>query len=333
MNNTYQILLHWDKGQPFAERLSGKILSFEGFYDIDPQSPTGGPDGTKDILCKKDNLTYIAACYFPSGTKSFSDIQKKIKDDYKGFTKHKPSGFIFLTNQKISPTERIILIQKFPKSDFYHGEKICNILDSPKGYGARLEYLGIELSKEEQLSFLDSYLNLQNEFSEIKMILSEIRKTPNEIAGQINPETLHRNPLYCIPIAGLDFSAKISFEDLFGILEACLYEEKSAPKTISRTFRSVDVWVGLPGREKEEADFIPTKPSEIPKEIRNLLEWWRQEYQIILFASEKEKIYAIAEFHERFLSIHPFLDGNGRVARVISTIQIKDLLTSHLKNA
>ena len=46
----------------------------------------------------------------------------------------------------------------------------------------------------------------------------------------------------------------------------------------------------------------------------------------VLYGTDDDKILAIAQFHERFLSIHPFLDGNGRLARVIASIQYRDLL-------
>ena len=50
----------------------------------------------------------------------------------------------------------------------------------------------------------------------------------------------------------------------------------------------------------------------------------------ILYADRQEKVLAIAQFHEQFLSIHPFLDGNGRVSRVIASIQCEDLLGQKL---
>jgi len=37
-------------------------------------------------------------------------------------------------------------------------------------------------------------------------------------------------------------------------------------------------------------------------------------------------IDAIVSFHHRFLSLHPFLDGNGRVARFILSQQVAELL-------
>ena len=42
----------------------------------------------------------------------------------------------------------------------YHLERIANILNMPKIYGIRLEYLEIEMTKEEQLAYF-SYVNEQ----------------------------------------------------------------------------------------------------------------------------------------------------------------------------
>lgn len=42
----------------------------------------------------------------------------------------------------------------------YHLERIANILNMPKMYGIRLEYLEIEMTKEEQLAYF-SYVNEQ----------------------------------------------------------------------------------------------------------------------------------------------------------------------------
>ena len=46
----------------------------------------------------------------------------------------------------------------------------------------------------------------------------------------------------------------------------------------------------------------------------------------VLYSSEQDKVLAIAEFHEKFLTIHPFIDGNGRVSRILASLQFKDLL-------
>jgi len=56
-----------------------------------------------------------------------------------------------------------------------------------------------------------------------------------------------------------------------------------------------------------------TNPEEVAFEMNNLLEWYRN--------AEEENLHPIitsAIFHHKFTSIHPFDDGNGRLARILS---------------
>lgn len=332
MNNTYQILLNWDKGQPFAERMAGKILGIENYSELDPQCPTGGPDGTKDILCNKDNRKYVVGCYFPNGQRSLKEIEEKISNDYQGVEKHNADGFIFITNQKITPGERLKFAQDFVGSEIYHLERIVGVLDSPKGYGVRLEYLGVELTKAEQISFLESYLDLKSHFEEIKSSLEYLKKVTNGVALDLKGRDVFdfRKGLSVLPVAGINFSSRISVEDLFSIHLACLYEERHVNLNAGKGFRKSQVWIGRPGCSANDADFVPCAPEDVPVQINELLEWWRTEYQNIVYGDEMYKATSIARFHERFLSIHPFFDGNGRVARVIATQQFRELLGKNI---
>jgi len=54
----------------------------------------------------------------------------------------------------------------------------------------------------------------------------------------------------------------------------------------------------------------PTPPERVSDEIMRLLRGWKP-------ASRPRSIRTIAEFHARFLSVHPFGDANGRVARAL----------------
>lgn len=326
-NNTYQIIINWDKGQPFAERMSAKIIDLEGYEKIDPQSPTGGPDGTKDILCYKGEKKYVVGCYFPNGQKDFKDIQEKFNSDMLGVAKNVAQGFVFITNQKITPTERINLCQGLANEvDIYHGERVCGVLDSPKGYGIRLEYLGVELSKAEQISFLSSHLDLKRNFEEIKSALAELNKVTTRLAGEIYARDGSGFRPSILPIAGVKFSSRLSIEDVLTLHKAVIQGTQGEAFHKFLGFRSVEVWIGSPGGEKEKADFIPAPPVEVPSLTYELLNWWREEFMKVSYGSEEKRISAIALFHERFLSIHPFLDGNGRVARLLASIQFKDLL-------
>jgi len=323
MANTYQILIHWDKGQAFAERMSAKIIGIEGYQNIDPQCPVGGPDGTKDMICYKDGKKFIVACYFPNGQKSFSDIQEKYDDDFKGVAKNNAQGFAFVTNQKITPNERLTLIGNSGfQPDIIHGERVCGILDSPKGYGIRLEYLGIEIKQEEQIAYFSSYLDLKQEFEELKSKYQELNKKPHKSVEKNCTNDLH-SKLSVLPVAGIKFSSRLSVEDLF-VLHKTITQETIGSNYQILGFRKVDVWIGNP--QKENASFTPAPPSSVLALILELLEWWREEFVRVIHSSVDEKISVIALFHEKFLNIHPFLDGNGRVARVLASIQFKDLL-------
>ncbi len=53
-----------------------------------------------------------------------------------------------------------------------------------------------------------------------------------------------------------------------------------------------------------------TSPGKVRGELTRLLDWWRKE-------KKTNPFYAALLFHPRFERIHPFLDGNGRVGRLI----------------
>jgi hypothetical protein len=82
------------------------VLSEEGFTDVDPSHPLGGPDGGKDITCTKDGKKWIAAVYFPRGQKKFISIKNKFKEDLTGADKNEASGVVFVTNQELSLSQR-----------------------------------------------------------------------------------------------------------------------------------------------------------------------------------------------------------------------------------
>jgi hypothetical protein len=62
---TEQVLRDWRFGSTQAERLCAALLDLEGYVDIDPQHPLGGPDDRKDVVCRRGRRKYVAAVYFP----------------------------------------------------------------------------------------------------------------------------------------------------------------------------------------------------------------------------------------------------------------------------
>jgi Fic family protein len=75
----------------------------------------------------------------------------------------------------------------------------------------------------------------------------------------------------------------------------------------------------------EEFGFLP--PDEVPYAMHDLLNWLNAEWDKIEHKNKAALHPAVLafEFHHRFLTIHPFYDGNGRTARLLSNL----ILTAH----
>ncbi len=75
-------------------------------------------------------------------------------------------------------------------------------------------------------------------------------------------------------------------------------------------FRTTQNWIGPPGSTIESAPFVPPPPSELPE----LLSDWER------FAHEEPEMPVLIQnalLHAQFETIHPFLDGNGRLGRLM----------------
>ena len=152
---TFSRLLNWDRGQAPSERLAAVILSKEGFKGIDPSHPLGGKDGLKDMTLSFEGKRWIGAVYFPRGQQAFSSIKDKFLHDLEGVKANDAEGLAFVTNQELRLGERKELSELSGDVDvqIYHLERIASLLNTPSCYGIRMEFLDIEMSKEEQLAF------------------------------------------------------------------------------------------------------------------------------------------------------------------------------------
>jgi Fic family protein len=76
--------------------------------------------------------------------------------------------------------------------------------------------------------------------------------------------------------------------------------------------RTSQNWIGPGGCTLAEATFIPPPPDEAPKALGNLERFLHSQ-------SELPLLIQIGLAHAQFETIHPFLDGNGRVGRLLIT--------------
>ena len=74
-------------------------------------------------------------------------------------------------------------------------------------------------------------------------------------------------------------------------------------------YRTIQNYIGKPGRPIEEARFIPIAPEKVADGISR----WEK----YLHAEAPDRLVQLAIVHAEFESLHPFLDGNGRMGRMI----------------
>lgn len=151
---TWHRLLAGDMSSTAAERLSALILASEGYESIDPAHPLGGRDGLKDMVCEKNGIKWIGACFFPTGQQKFQVIKNKFLKDLNGVEKNHAKGMAFITNQKLQLSERKVLNELSSHHvDLFHLDRITGILNTPINYGVRQDFLHIEMTEEEKTSF------------------------------------------------------------------------------------------------------------------------------------------------------------------------------------
>ena len=112
-------------------------------------------------------------------------------------------------------------------------------------------------------------------------------------------------------------------ENLIKKLHATLLKSGRGANKAPGEFRKIQVYIGRPGASIEEASYVPPAANEIIPLFSNLEKYLNSD-------EEKDKLVQIAVAHYQFEAIHPFLDGNGRVGRLIISLFLYDKkLLSH----
>ncbi len=100
-------------------------------------------------------------------------------------------------------------------------------------------------------------------------------------------------------------------------LHATLLEGVRGEEKLPGEYRRSPVWVGSPTDTPEDALYVPP----LPDEMRSLLADWEE---FVNSPSRLPVLISCGLMHYQFETIHPFLDGNGRIGRLLINLMLMD---------
>lgn len=98
----------------------------------------------------------------------------------------------------------------------------------------------------------------------------------------------------------------------------------SPAEVIAGRYRTHEIWIGPDGCSKEHASYVPLQSQYVGSKMKQLLHRWNAAAVDLAKCDLSDVTLALASFHHKFLQIHPYPDGNGRVARALLDLQIRN---------
>ena len=86
----------------------------------------------------------------------------------------------------------------------------------------------------------------------------------------------------------------------------------SLSKKSPTTYREQQNWIGPNRSSAKDAYFFPPPPEKVKSYMNNLLAYGDKR--------QEDPLIQLAIYFAQFLIIHPFMDGNGRIARVLTPL-------------
>jgi len=188
----------------------------------------------------------------------------------------------------------------------------------------RMEALGFEYRTEASLTALTDEVvkssAIEGENLDPKEVRSSIaRKLGLDVAGLVKPGRKVEGVVEMMLDATRNFDRPLTAERLFGWQAALFPTGRSGTHRITvgawRTHEAgpMQVVSGPIGRER--VHFQAPEAGRLKSEMERFLEWFAEQ-------SEIDPVLRAAIAHFWFVTIHPFEDGNGRIARAIADMAL-----------
>jgi fido (protein-threonine AMPylation protein) len=97
-----------------------------------------------------------------------------------------------------------------------------------------------------------------------------------------------------------------------------------ADPTYAGRFRQTQVWLVDPTGQSN-VDLECASWDKVPTLLATLIETWNRDYPTLAKEPNRLGIPAVVRFFHSLLAIHPFIDGNGRLARALLSLQAREL--------
>jgi cell filamentation protein, protein adenylyltransferase len=162
--------------------------------------------------------------------------------------------------------------------------------------------------------FLTQEAVLSSRIEGTQATLGELLAVEAGAAVDRSPDDLRETANYVVALEhGIDRLPDLPLSlrlvrELHGKLLACVRGETATPGE----FRRSQNWIGPPGCTLQDATFVPPPPHLI---VGVLGDW-----ETFLHDRSLPPLIQVGLAHYQFEAIHPFLDGNGRIGRLLITL-------------
>ena len=217
--------------------------------------------------------------------------------------------------------------KKWPQFQ-WNKEKVAELLTVVRYRQGRLmghmEALGFALREEAMLQALTQEVIKSSEIEGEKLDQDQVRSSLArrlgiEIAGSVPSDRNVEGVVEMMLDATQNFQQPLTEERLFGWHAALFPTARSGMQKITvgawRTGERGPMQVVSGSIGKEKVHFEAPDAGKVKKEMTRFFEWFNKN-------SDNDPVIKAAIAHLWFVTIHPFEDGNGRIARAIADMQL-----------